>query len=164
MMLEEENYFTTVEVCTLDRLPLDGCWAVLTKNIEDEERLRQLCAAMGNRLIVQETWKELLPDAALLISSAICGGNLETRFQEAAADRRCYLLLEPVKMRFPLPCLDGCGECCIEIMEGTHFYSDALCCYYTHTPEAMFLWDTEETLERKKQLAKDSGFLGIVKK
>ena len=146
-----------VKICTLDDLPREGFGAVLTKDRKDEDRLRQLCGCFA----VQEVWKELLPDAPLLISSAICGGDIRARFEEAASTRRCCLLLEPIRMRFPLPCPDGCGEAISELPGGPHFYSDALCCYYAHTEDAMTLWDTEETLERKIQLAKDAGFFGV---
>jgi len=161
MVLDTGKDFKNMAVCTLDDLPREGCWAILTKERTDEGRLKELSAEMGDRLSVQEIWKELLPEASLLISSAICGGDLRTRFQEAARERRCCLLLEPIRMRFPLPCLDGCGETIVEIPEGQHFYSDALCCYYAHTPTSMTLWDTEESLQQKVQLAKEAGFLGV---
>ena len=151
-----------VKICTPDNLPEDGFGAILTTDRNDEERLRQVCS--DNRFAVQEIWKELLPDAPLLISSAICGGNLRTRFEEAASKRRCCLLLEPIRMQFPLPCFDGCGEPVRDIPNGKHFYSDALCCYYAHTPTSVILWDTEETLNRKIQLAKDAGFFGVTYK
>ena len=146
-----------VKLCTLDALPEEGFGAILTTNRQDEDRLRQIC----DRFAVQEVWKELLPHAPLLISSAICGGDIRTRFEEAASKRRCCLLPEPIRMRFPLPCLDGCGEAVTELPDGPHFYSDVLCCYYAHTPSSMTLWDTEETMQKKIQLAKDAGFYGV---
>jgi hypothetical protein len=42
------------------------------------------------------------------------------------------------------------------------FYSEALCCRYIHEPGRVFLYDTEETLERKKQLAESLGFCGVI--
>lgn len=161
MVLNADRNFENVEVCTLDDFPQEGHRAILTKDRADEARLQALCASAGDRLIVQEVWKELLPEAALLISSAICGGDLRTRFHEAAAGRTCYLLLEPIRMRFPLPCPDGCGTEIREIPQGPHFYSDALCCYYAHTPESFTLWDTEDTLAQKIRLAKEAGFSGV---
>lgn len=149
-----------VKICTLDDLPEEGPGAVLSENRNDEARLRQL----DSRFAVREVWKELLPDASVLISSAICGGDIRTRFEEAAKERRCCLLLEPIRMKFPLPCLDGHGEPVSELPDGPHFYSDTLCCYYAHTETAMTLWDTEETIEKKIQLAKDAGFYGVTYK
>ena len=152
--------FEYVKVCTLEALPAEGHGAVLTKDRQDEDRLRQL----DDRFAVQEVWKEILPNAPLLISSAICGGELRTRFEKASKERSCCLLLEPIRMRFPLPCPDGCGEAIGTIPTEHAFYSEALCCYYAHTPQAIFLWDTEETLEEKVRLAKAAGFYGVAYK
>lgn len=161
MVLNIDGNFENVEVGSFDDFPREGHWAILTKDRADEARLRELCATVGDRLVVHEVWKELLPEASLLISSAICGGELQARFQEAAKERPCCLLLEPIQMRFPLPCLNGCGDDGAVIPPGPHFYSDALCCYYAHTLSSMTLWDTEETLQKKIQLAKNAGFFGV---
>ena len=161
MVLEEDRHFKMVQIAALNELPKEGQWAVLTSDRTDETQLKELCSKMGSDLAVQEIWKELLPEASLLISSAICGGDIQTRFHEAAVGRTCYLLLEPIRMRFPLPCLDGCGTDIHEFSQEPHFYSDALCCYYAHTPDAIILWDTEETLAQKIRLAKEAGFSGV---
>lgn len=150
-----------VPVCSLDSLPQEGYAAVLTLERNDEAQLLELSAIMKDHLVVQEAWKEILPESPLLISSAICGGDIRERFREAATQRPCVLLLEPIKNQFPLPCLNGYGEAMAELPQGRHFYSDALCCYYTHTPTAMMLWDTDETMKNKIQLAANAGFLGV---
>ena len=161
MIWQAFSDFRQIPVCTLDDLPTDGIAAVLTEDRRDEARLTNISAIMKDRLAVKEVWKELLPEASLLISSAICGGDLRVRFEEAAAKHPCWLLLEPIRMRFPLPCRDGRGTPIKELPSEPLFYSDTLCCQYSHTPEAMFLWDTDETLQTKIRLALESGFLGI---
>ena len=151
-----------IPVRTLDALPREDDAAVLTLERGDEAKLLEYSSIMHEHLVVHEVWKEILPESSLLISSAICGGNIRDRFREAAKVRRCILLIEPVNHRFPLPCSDGCGEPLSRLLPLPCFYSDALCCYYAHTKTAFMLWDTEETLEKKIQLAKDAGFDGIV--
>lgn len=160
-MLNALPHFEVIPVCDPEDLPADGIRAVLTKDRQDEAALCALSAAMGERLCVQEVWKELLPQTTLLISSAICGGDIRTRFSQAAAERSCCLLLEPIRTRFSLPCPSGQGEPFSELPPKPHFYSEALCCYYAHKPPQLFLWDTEETLENKISLAGEAGFCGM---
>lgn len=162
MIFSSDADFPQLQVSSLDTLPQEGHRAVLTTLRRNEGRLRELSAQMQERLVVPEVWKELLPDAPLLISSAICGGSIAERFSEAAAERSCWLLVEPIREVFPLPCRDGHGAPICQLPEGAQFYSDCLCCYYSHSPKAVVLWDTEETLSRKLQLAKDAGFCGFV--
>lgn len=150
-----------IPVCAINALAPEGYAAVLTSNRNDEAQLIALSADMKERLVVQEAWKEILPKSSLLISSAISGGDLRQRFREAAAKRSCFLLIDPIKTTFPLPCPDGVGTPVSEIPPTPHFYSDALCCYYAHSKSSFTLWDTEETLLKKMQLAKDFGFLGF---
>jgi len=141
--------------------------AVLTQDRQDEAELRLLARKLGPRLVVPEVWRDVLPQAGLLISSAISGGTLRERFLEAAAaaPRRCWLLLEPMRMEFPLPCPTGTGQSISAIDCRNVFYSEALCCQYTHFIRSgtgfMLLWDTDETLQRKLALAKSCGFLGF---
>lgn len=161
MIFSESTPLHKIEICDLHEIPDHGVWAVLTEKREDEAHLRSLSLKKGPALAVREIWRELLPEASLLISSAICGGDIRTRFEEAARSRSCYLLLEPIRMKFSLPCPDGHGENIQALPDGPHFYSDALFCNYTHSPDAVILWDTEQTIERKICAAMDVGFLGI---
>lgn len=142
--------------------------AVLTWDQNDEAFMLQLGQRLGSRLVVPEVWRNILPQAGLLISSAISGGTLQERFEEAArlSPRRCWLLLEPLQMEFPLPCPTGVGYSA-DIPEASPvFFSQPLCCQYTHFIRSgtgfMLLWDTEETLHQKMSLAKACGFLGYV--
>ncbi len=142
--------------------------AVLTCDYSDFPMLRQLADRHGSMLVVREVWRELLPQAGLLISSAISGGTIEQRFAEAvhAAPNRCWLLQEPIRMEFSLPCPSGIGNEITIIDYGQVFQSHALGCCYTHfiRDQRGFvrLWDTEDTLRKKAELAHAAGFCGCL--
>lgn len=140
--------------------------AVLTTDRRDEAALMNLAVKHGPKLVVPEVWRELLPQSGILISSALSGGTFRQRMEEAAriSPKRCFLLLEPMQQQFSLPCSDGQGHQ-TTIMNYDHtFFSDALCCQYAHfsrhSQGIMVLWDTEESLQRKLELARQAGFLG----
>ena len=118
--------------------------------------------ALGNRLLVPESWAQLFPQAGLLISSAMSGGDIQQRFKEAAAHRQCWLQLQPMAVVFPLPCPDGQGHPVTDLPKSAGFYSETLGCRYIHTPQQVILFDTEETLEQKIRLAQECGFVGII--
>lgn len=126
-----------------------------------EAALTALAAHWGPRLLVPDVWRQVLPHAGLLISSAISGGELCQRFLEAPP-RRCWLLEEPLCMAFPLPCPTGQGTPAAAIPGDSGFYSPALGCRYIHQPGQLVLFDTNETMARKRQLAKECGFLGYL--
>ena len=165
MVLSPVEDFPTAKITTLDELPKDGHWAVMTRSRRDEAALLHLQNIMKDRLIVSEVWKELLPQASIMISSAISGGSLKERFEEAVKGRSCWLLPEPMKATFPLPFPDGIELPNVYIPEHG-FYSEFLCCYYMHyfgiARTHVVLWDTEETMTQKIQLAKALGFHGLV--
>ena len=131
-----------------------------------EDAVAALSVKLGSRLLLPEAWSQLLPQAGVLVSSAISGGTLKERFQEAARaySHRCWLFLEPMRMEFPLPCPTGTGTPVSALSGHTSFYSDALCCYYSHfireNQGFMILWDTEETMAAKLELARACGFSG----
>ena len=162
MVLTPISDFPQAEICSLDSLPGSGWCAVMTKDRCREEVLIQLDERLNHQIIVQEIWKEILPQAPIMISSAICGGNIKDRFCEASATRSCWLLLEPIRSKFPLPCHNAVGEYCPDIPNAPHFYSESLSCFYAHSPKEMVLWDTSETLYQKMLAAKEAGFLGYV--
>ena len=149
------------------RLPRSGGpAALLIRDRASAETVTARAARLGPRLLLPEVWSRLLPQTGVLISSAISGGTLKERFQDAARayPHRCWLLPEPMGMEFPLPCPSGLGTPADLPTGGRSFYSDALCCYYSHfireNQGIMVLWDTEETLRAKLELARDCGFLG----
>lgn len=127
-----------------------------------EPTLTVLAAHWGPHLLVPDVWQQLLPQAGLLISSAISGGELQQRFQEAPP-RRCWLLEEPLCMVFPLPCLTGQGTPISTVPDSAGFYSPSLGCCYIHQPGRAILFDTDKTMARKRQLAKECGFLGYLR-
>ncbi len=117
----------------------------------------------GSHLLVSECWRQLLSHAGILISSSISGGDLRQRFRQAAeaAPNRCWLLLERLSMRFPLPCPDGQGQPA-EQPEEAGFFAESLGCRYVHQPGKVILFDTDETLAQKRQMAISAGFLGWI--
>lgn len=138
-----------------------------------EPKLTELAQTLGPKLLVPEIWKQVLPQAGILISSALSGGTLRERFKEAALEMpgRCWLKLEPVRMRFSLPCPTGCGtalsqEVLDKKLAGKRtFFSEDLCCRYAYDLEhgaAMILYDTRTTLAEKAGMAKETGFCGTI--
>jgi len=168
MVFPATSLFPQIPICSIDNPPGHGPFAVLTKSRSDEPVLIELAQQFGSNLVVPEIWRNILPQAGVLISSAISGGTMNERVQEAAAanPRRCWLMLEPMATEFPLPCPDGIGKEITITDYGNSFYSEALCCMYTHFATeqraGFIVWDTEQTLLRKMELAKNAGFLGFV--
>lgn len=143
--------------------------AVVTTDPAEESTLALLAAHMGPNLALPEFWGMRFPQCGVLISSAISGGSLRQRLQDAAAcyDGRCWLLVEPIQARFPLPCPSGVGAPLDEPPDLPGFFSREFCCQYAHFCEDdqgyFLLWDTEETVEKKLALAKENGFLGYAR-
>jgi len=166
MVLSHDEGFQKIKVCAIDDLPQDGICAVTETQRQHEAQLSKLHAQMKDRLVMPEVWKDLFPDAPILISSAISGGDLPERFQEAVKERICYLFLDPMRVSFPFPYPDGIGTA-VEQVPGEGFYSSSLCCYYAHfagNDPHVILWDTDSTMEEKKRLAKEAGFFGFAEK
>lgn len=158
--------FPRIPISSLDKLHSFPA-AVLTTCPEDEQTLALVALHKGSSLVLPEYWSMHFPDCGVLISSAISGGDLFQRFQEASScfPGRCWLHLEPLRTVFSLPCPTGIGADIDEIPDGPVFYSQALCCQYAHFSQCnqgrVVLWDTDETLEKKLQLARQAGFLGF---
>ena len=169
MVIPEIPDFPQAPVLRPEQLParLRHPTAVVLTDKDAYPLLLHLAEEAGPHLLVPECWQKLLPQAGTLISSAISGGSFRQRLKEAcsAAPQRCWLLVEPISMRFLLPCPTGIGQE-VQPPHGTGVYSDALCCYYTHQSKeptgSVTLYDTEETIRTKLQLAKEAGFLGYV--
>ncbi len=122
----------------------------------------------GGTLVCEQS-----PDAAtsdaVWISSRVSGGTLRERLQLALAQYgpRLWLYLEPVCMRFPMPCPTGEGEP-LPPEENpalqSHcaaFYSPEFCCmYHVRLDDAgasMYLADTPRTILEKLALASSLG-------
>lgn len=107
-----------------------------------------------------------LPEGTVLFSTQICGGNLEAclRDAKAAYGKNLWLLLEPMRHVFPLPCPDGNGQKISEAessqLQTAHQVYDApdfLCRYCTYSEKSclfVHLFDTDETIAQKLLLAK----------
>lgn len=143
-------------------------FAVLTEDRREASKLLELAEQYGPRLLVPEVWSRILPRCGVLISSALSGGTFLQRVEDAVRcyPRRCWLLVEPMSMEFPLPCPSGTGTAVPMEPFQRQFFSEDLCCQYTHflrnQQGVMVLWDTAESLSRKMELAKAAGFLGYV--
>ena len=170
-------------------LPSDGCiWANTIENLpreipdgaylaaeilcrDAEDVLLSFEEALGPRLLVPEVWREILPTAGILISSSLSGGTLRQRLEDAqrASTGRCWLRLERLRMRFPLPCPTGAGKDLTQneldrlLQNGPGFYSPEFCCRYLYDlPDGIVLYDTEKTWEEKIKLAQSVGFSGAL--
>lgn len=165
MVLAPQPEFVHIPIVPVEKL-MSSTAAVLTTNPADESTLALVAQHLTGRLVLPEYWSHRFPQCGVLISSCICGGDLSRRFQEAseAYPGRCWLLLEPVCMEFPLPCPTGTGQAVAHPSAYEGIYSPSLCCRYTHyvrNGQGFFtLWDTEETLAQKLLLARQWGFLG----
>jgi len=160
------------DLSVLSPLPNDTCF--LWADVSDpaaEAALQMLAEHLGARLLVPEVWREVLPQAGVVVSAAISGGFLEHRLQNAAeaSPGRCWLLADPVRMRFPLPCPSGCGltlseQDILQLRSGKpSFYSPELCCQYCYqSPDSVLLFDTEQSLAEKLRLAEQMGFHGAL--
>lgn len=124
----------------------------------------------GRGLIVPEEYGASLEHAGVLICTAVSGGSLRCRLEEAK-DRfggRVVADLHRTRMEFPLPCPRGEGralsaeELRCAVAEGERvFFSEELCAKYLVRPcgeELRFvLFDDAETLRRKCLLARQLG-------
>ena len=110
--------------------------------------------------------EELVP---MIYSSAVSGGCLESWLLALKEQygSRLRIVLEPIAMRFPLPCPTGTGEPlpaqALDEVLGTaqSFFSPELGCRYALLLQgqeaAMVLFDTEETAAWKRALLAQLG-------
>lgn len=136
------------------------------------DALSRILSRNRMRLFVPEVYGERVPQAHVLICTAISGGVLRQRLEEAArayGRNRLALDLQRLRMTFPLPCPEGegaplTGEELEELLrerEPATFYSGDLCAkYFTCTREGesrFVLFDDADTLRRKIQMGRDMG-------
>ncbi len=137
---------------------------------------RQLDEAFARRdwrLFVPEDFAPAAPHGTVMIPSALSGGSLELRLEEAAERfglERTALALEKAAEDFSLPAPTGCGtplspKALAELKERLSpsvFFSGDLCArYFTYMDregQAHFvLYDDEDTLRRKVEVARHVG-------
>ena len=124
----------------------------------------------GRGLYVPECYGEEVPQANVLICTAISGGTLRGRLEEARCrfGNRLALDLQRLRMVFPLPCPGGEGRCLEQDAlcdylgcDPQVFYSEDLCVKYFTRPcdcsLEMVLFDDAETLRKKLELARQLG-------
>ncbi len=134
--------------------------------------LLRFCDVLRRRglrcVVAEQLWQEGC-GAAVLLSTAISGGTLQQRLEEAAA--RCgevYLDLERTRQVFSLPCPDGTGKP-IDREELAHLSREAESCFFSPDLQCkvlvvrreaslrFVLYDDAETLLRKTRLAQQLG-------
>lgn len=136
------------------------------------EALGRILARNGRGLFVPEDYGDRVPQASVLICTALSGGDLRERLegsQRRFGKGRVALDLQRLRMSFPLPCPSGEGEPLdreklAEMLEKkgqSVFYSSDLCAkYFTFTEgeESRFvLFDDADTLRRKLRIGQDLG-------
>jgi len=136
------------------------------------ESLGRILARNNKQLYVPECYGDRVQQASVLICTALSGGTLRQRLEEAAqtfGGKRLALDLQRLRMSFPLPCPTGEGaplsagemEELLGRRQPAVFYSNDLCAKYftcTGNSESRFiLFDDAGTLQRKIQLGQDMG-------
>ena len=136
------------------------------------ESLGRILSRNGKQLYVPESYGASVQQASVLICTALSGGTLRQRLEEAAREfggKRIALDLQRLRMAFPLPCPTGEGaplsgaelDELLGRKQPAIFYSNDLCAkYFTCTGEGesrFILFDDAGTLQRKIQLGQDMG-------
>lgn len=136
------------------------------------EQLSPLLAEKQRTLYVPEPYARAAPQATVLIGTALSGGNLKERLQEAAKryGGRTALDLERLRMSFPLPCPAGLGtpltpeefSSLKERETPAVFFSPDLCArYFTYEKNGQtrfILFDDADTLKQKLRLGTSLGY------
>ena len=136
------------------------------------EALSRVLTRNGKQLFVPEEYGSRVPLASVLVCTALSGGVLRQRLEEAGqtfGQRRMALDLQRLRMSFPLPCPSGEGmhltetqlEELLRSKQPNLFYSGDLCAkYFTANAggESRFvLFDDADTLRRKIQMGRELG-------
>lgn len=138
------------------------------------EFAQQLSHRLNRRLLfVPESYAPQIPGAIPLICTALSGGDLAGRLQQAISaypGRRLALDVQRLRMDFTLPAPTGQGQfltgqalqALIAEKNACIFFSPALCTrYFTYTQNGaahFVLFDDAETLRQKLQIGTRLGF------
>jgi len=135
-------------------------------------RLARALAVSSRRLYAPEEYAAAIPDAIVLLGTALSGGTLEEHLQEAAERWGCErlaLTAERTRMQFSLPCPSGIGTHlrAAELRQLTErespsvFFSPELCArYFTYCENGktqFVLFDDAGTLKEKLRLGQQFG-------
>ena len=135
------------------------------------QKLAQILARNGRRLFVPEHYGEDVSHASVLICTALSGGCLSQRLEEAKQHfgPRLALDLQRLRMSFPLPCPSGEGspmtasdlQKLMETQQPAVFFSPDLCAkYFTYIcgdAIRFVLFDDAETLRKKIHMGRELG-------
>lgn len=136
------------------------------------DALGRVLSRNRKHLFVPEAYGSQTAFAQVLICTALSGGVLRQRLEEAArifGQKRLALDLQRLRMSFPLPCPSGEGtplaagelESLMNQRQPSVFYSGDLCAkYFTCALEGesrFVLFDDAGTLRRKMQLGQELG-------
>ncbi len=139
--------------------------------------LDSACAGQGLSLWVPEAYGDCCESASVLISSALSGGTLRQRLEEAVQHygaERVTLAVERMRMDFSLPSPTGEGRALspdelTALQEKFHpelYPSPELCAeYFTYSIEGQthfVLFDTPESLSWKVALARELGIGAVM--
>lgn len=132
----------------------------------------------GWRLIVPERYAHCTQRAQIMIPSALSGGSLIRRLEEAGEQfgrDRLVLAIQRVAEDFILPSSTGCGTTLTpeqlasrrEKLQPSVFFSTELCAryftYMTREGQAHFvLFDDGETIRKKVEVAKSAGITTVM--
>ncbi|MBQ3102908.1 MAG: hypothetical protein IJC58_01335 [Oscillospiraceae bacterium] len=131
--------------------------------------VRHLEALRGSlSLYIPRAYSADAPKAALLIGSAISGGDFRSYLSQLRSlNHPLALDTERLRMDFPLPCPSGIGtpltkEALAQRMPPATFFSRELCArYFTYQENGnthFVLFDDAETMNRKVRIAEELGF------
>ena len=133
-------------------------------------QLVPLCRYYKRKLYIPECCADATQEATVLICTALSGGSLRQRLEEAChryGAARIALDLQRLMMDFSLPCLTGVGTPLtaeqLRTLQQEHsiYYCSDLCArYFTRQrgSETRFvLFDDADTLRRKTELAEELG-------
>ena len=165
-----------VRECTLQHFSgviadFEGCTQRSVRSLA-REMDRVLCGR-GLQLYLPEAFAADAPHARILVSSAISGGSLEVRLEEAQktyGPGRVVLALEKIAEDFTPPARSGRGlpltpeslSALMHRLRPNIFWSGALCArYFTYFESSgrthFVLFDDSDTLKAKLRLANDLG-------
>ena len=138
------------------------------------KQLGQALSAGKRTLYVPESYAQAAPPAIVLVCTALSGGTLTQRLQEAAAQQggtsRLALDVQRLRMDFRLPARTGEGRPLTRaefqaLLDREHpavFFSQDLCArYFTYTREGgthFVLFDDAGTLKQKLKIGGSIGF------
>jgi len=136
-------------------------------------RLDEALARRGLAFFVPEPYAPVVSRGKVLISSALSGGSLTQRLEEAGATHgrdRIVLAVEVSCEDFSLPSPTGCGtplsreqlRALMDRLRPSVFFSQELCArYFTYMDRSggghFVLFDDENTLIRKVEVARKAG-------